>query len=128
MSFSWLTLLSERPVHDLSNQYFTDASKFVNAALSNLCAVAQMAEDLERIDKIDISDPSQTALDLYRSLLEGVRISPVVCKAFIEDPNVASVHKKILFHGNQALSGGISHCIRSFCVDEDSLVPCDIHL
>ncbi|KAF3033433.1 hypothetical protein E8E12_003281 [Didymella heteroderae] len=79
-----LDFLRERPLSDLSKNYFSDGSALANRLMRML------------IVAIHENDAAKVAQECYATILEASLCCPTVWKTFWEHPEVAQIHRRLL--------------------------------
>ncbi|KAH0252087.1 hypothetical protein KCU71_g23072, partial [Aureobasidium melanogenum] len=98
-------MLRERPVNDVTEQYFEDAVKFTHQII---CYIGQISR--ETTIKRDSTKHLATRA-LYQCLLESVLLSDSVCTAFIAAENIVPIHLWLLLTESDHLRATIPKSI-----------------
>lgn len=120
--FGFANQWKERPLQDLSSDYFQEPAQFVAMLLSVLDHLVKAVEARQDDTRDNLS---QTAVDLYCSLFEAVRISHPVRAELIQSTNIPSLHQRLFFSDDQGLSREITSRIKSLCMDSTAYVISD---
>lgn len=108
-----LELLRERPLNDMSAEYFQDAAKFTHQVL---CLVHQASDNTALVDRDSYQQFATRAL--YQCLMESVLLSHSVCSAFIAADAAVTIHLGLLLTGNDHLRAAIPKIIANAIQDE----------
>ncbi|KAG9852715.1 hypothetical protein KCU98_g3424, partial [Aureobasidium melanogenum] len=87
-------MLRERPVNDVTGQYFEDAVKFTHKII---CYIGQFSRETT-VGRDSTKHFAVRAL--YQCLLESVLLSDSVCAAFIAAENIVPIHLSLLLTGS----------------------------
>ncbi|KAI4726548.1 hypothetical protein E4T49_05713 [Aureobasidium sp. EXF-10728] len=107
-----LALLKERPVKDVTGQYFVNAAKFTHQILRYIETFSRDTTTVNRDGPKDCA-----LLALYQCLLQGVIVDRNVCSAFIAADSIIPVHLTLLFtrsdHLRATVAGSIINAIQN---------------
>ncbi|CAD0114960.1 unnamed protein product [Aureobasidium uvarum] len=108
-----LALLRERPVKDVTGQYFGDAAKFTHQILRYIEHFSHETTTVSR------DGNKQMALRaLYQCLLQGVLVSQSVCLAFVAEGITIPIHLALLITRSDHLRATIPKSIINAVQDE----------
>jgi ubiquitin C-terminal hydrolase len=110
-----LELLRERPVNDVTAEYFKDATRFTHQVLHH---IGRFLDSTAQVDRDSIQHSAIRAL--YHCLLESVVLSHPVCSAFIAADAIVPVHLGLLSAGSGHLRATIPRIIANAIHDERS--------
>lgn len=108
-----LDMLRERPLNDVTGEYFQDAAKFTHRVL---CLIRQASDEIALFDRD--SYEQFTVRALYQCLMESALLSHSVCSAFIAADATVPIHLGLLLTGNDHLRATIPKVITNAIQDE----------
>jgi ubiquitin C-terminal hydrolase len=108
-----LALLRERPINDVTAEYFKDGTRFTHQILHH---IGRFADSTAPVDRDSIQHTTIRAL--YHCLLESVVLSHSVCSAFVAAYAIVPVHLGLLSTRNEYLRATIPRIIANAIQDE----------